>query len=183
MQMQIFIYLYSGALSKERYCSCSLSSEISFSWTLSFLKLPINYRKSEVSFYTNYLKKTWLHFSQSKAVNILPWFVLSLPIIIWNNFYFPWSYTNDRLSKSSISDFFWNFNDTDNAFILLLTQILSRSMKTSYYSYVKNSLIKILMTAVTHRQYKMIRHPVWKIPQRMEHMKVKPNRSSKVVDS
>ena len=51
--------------------------------------------------------------------------------------------------------FFWNFNDTD-AFILLLKQILSRSMKTSYCSYMKNSLIKILMTAVTHQQYKMI---------------------------
>ena len=151
MQMQIF-YLYGEALSKERYCFCSLSSEISFSWTLSFLKLLINYKKSEVSFDSSYLNQNWLHFSQSKAVNILPWFVLSLPIIIWNNFYFPWSYTNDRLSKSSISDFFWNFNDTDNAFILLLKQILRRSMKTSYYSYVKNSLIKILMTAVTHRQ-------------------------------
>ena len=30
MQMQIFIYLFCGASSKERYYSCSLSSEIKF---------------------------------------------------------------------------------------------------------------------------------------------------------
>ena len=168
MQMQIF-YLYGEALSKERYCFCSLSSEISFSWTLSFLKLLIIWIKTDFFFSAKSCKYFALIFWVSQllfeTISISPGVIL---MIGW---------------VRALSDFFWNFNDTDNAFILLLKQILSRSMKTSYYGYVKNSLIKILMTAVTHRQYKMIRHPVWKIHQRMEHMKVKPNRSSKVVDS
>ena len=167
--MQIFIYLYSRALSKEMYCSCSLRSEISFSWTLSFLKLLI----------------IWINTDFTFSVKNCQYFALifgAFQLLIETIFIFPGVILMIGWSRAPSQIF--SGTSTDNAFLLLLKkQILSRSMKMSYCSYVKNSLIKILMTAVTHRQYKMIWHPVWKIPQRMENMKVKPNRCSKVVDS